>query len=95
MNHRYAPPTHEAVVKFSEVRTIPEIRDFHDKLRRQAGYFAKTRAVVLAVYFVREIERKNLIRLHLPGRDGQPRHARHRQLNRSHDLASPVLSRVL
>jgi len=65
MNHRYAQPTHEAVVKFSEVRTIPEFRDFHEKLRRQAGYFAKTRAVELAVYFVREIERKNLIHLHL------------------------------
>lgn len=65
MNHRYAPPTHEAVVKFSKIRTIPEFRDFHEKLRRQAGYFAKTRAVELAVYFVREIERNNLIHLHL------------------------------
>ncbi|MFZ9091618.1 MAG: hypothetical protein ACO3FE_16190, partial [Planctomycetaceae bacterium] len=65
MNHRYAQPTHEAVVKFSEVRTIPEFRDFHEKLRRQAGYFAKSRAVELAVYFVRAIERNNLIHLHL------------------------------
>ncbi len=65
MNHRHAPPTHEAVVKFSEVRTIPEFRDFHEKLRRKARYFAKTRAVELAVYFVREIERNNLIHLHL------------------------------
>jgi hypothetical protein len=65
MNHRYAPPTHEAVVKFSKIRTIPEFRDLHEKLRRQAGYFAKTRAVELAVYFVREIERNNLIHLHL------------------------------
>ncbi len=65
MNHLYAQPTHEAVVKFSKVRTIPEFRDFHEKLRRQAGYFAKTRAVELAVYFVREIERNNLIHLHL------------------------------
>lgn len=65
MNHRYAQPTHEAVVKFSVVRTIPEFRDFHEKLRRQTGYFAKTRAVELAVYFVREIERNNLIHLHL------------------------------
>jgi hypothetical protein len=32
MNHRYAQPTHEAVVKFNEVRTIPEFRDFHEKL---------------------------------------------------------------
>lgn len=62
--------THEAVVKFSEVRTIPEFRDFHEKLRRQAGYFAKTRAVKLAVYFVREIERNNLIHLHLLIRTG-------------------------
>lgn len=65
MNHRYAQPTHEAVVKFSEVRTIPEFRDFHEKLRRQAAYFAKTRAAELAVYFVREIERNNLSHLHL------------------------------
>lgn len=64
-NHRYAQPTHEAVVKFTEVRTIPESRNFHEKLRRQADYFAKTRAVELAVYSVQEIERNNLIHLHL------------------------------
>ncbi|WP_146409740.1 hypothetical protein [Allorhodopirellula heiligendammensis] len=60
MNHRYAQPTHEAVVKFSEVRTNPEFRDFHEKLRRQAGYFAKTGAVELAVYFVRRNEEQLL-----------------------------------
>lgn len=65
MNHWYAQPTHEAVVKFSEVLSIPEFRDFHEKLRRQADFFAKTREVELAVYFVLEIERNNLIHLHL------------------------------
>jgi hypothetical protein len=53
------------VVKFSEVLSIPEFRDFHEKLRRQAGYFAKSRIAELAVYFVREIEPNNLIHLHL------------------------------
>jgi hypothetical protein len=66
INHRDKRPQFIATIKFSEVKTIPEIRSFHKNLNRSLQRRRKKFENDELVFFlVREIDPTNKIHMHL------------------------------